>query len=89
MLMMTRQHEAADGSLRTLTERRGRVVRTGPGVLSIMMTMTQMRISIMRIWGIISIMRIMVVAGLSGLGQVGIVGIISIMRIMVVAGLLS
>merc|ERR1719397_2390312 len=25
------QHEAADGSLRTLTERRGRVVRTGPG----------------------------------------------------------
>jgi len=25
------QHEAADGSLRTLTEQRGRVVRTGPG----------------------------------------------------------
>ena len=27
----SRQHEAADGSLRTLTEQRGRVVRTGPG----------------------------------------------------------
>ena len=27
----SRQHEAADGSLQTLTERRGRVVRTGPG----------------------------------------------------------
>ena len=30
-MMTIRQHEAADGSLRTLTERRGRVVRTGPG----------------------------------------------------------
>ena len=28
---VTRQHEAADGSLRTLTERRGKIVKTGPG----------------------------------------------------------
>ena len=28
---ITRQHEAADGSLRTLTERRGKIVKTGPG----------------------------------------------------------
>ena len=31
MMLTLRQHEAADGSLRTLTERRGRVVKTGPG----------------------------------------------------------